>query len=133
MSLLAPASCDQPLGITGAVVLSVCMMMFVVGALGRAGDEEGCRGWESETREYPMRTRETPWQLETWINTKWGTPIHLAGTQSQMTGIERRGRGCGSGARVGKYLNECWRVLGILSQQQMLMSSLQVCVNEHQL
>lgn len=38
MSLLAPASCDQPLGIIGGVAMSVCVSDVVrLGALGRAG------------------------------------------------------------------------------------------------
>lgn len=74
----------------------------------------GAHGRESETREYPMRTRETPWQPETGSTLNGAPPFieHRAATQSQMTGIEREERE--GGAPVCKYLNECknhWRLV----------------------
>lgn len=65
MSLLAPASCDQPLGIIGGLVAWFVCMLFRWGLQAGQGGTGGAQGMEAETGEYPMRTRETPWQLET--------------------------------------------------------------------
>ncbi len=69
MSLLAPASCGQPLGIIGGVAMCVCVCVCCRrgGGFGQGmrRGTGGAQGRESETREYPMRTRETPWQPET--------------------------------------------------------------------
>jgi len=43
MSLLAPTSCDQPLGIIG-VAVSLCVIVGM-GALGRATGMRGITGW----------------------------------------------------------------------------------------
>lgn len=43
----------------------LCAMLFRWGLQAGQGGTGGEQGMEAETGEYPMRTRETPWQLET--------------------------------------------------------------------
>lgn len=58
MSLLAPASCDQPLGIGGVAAST--------GLLGDLGSEQEGRNleWVTEEGEPHENWRETPWQLK---------------------------------------------------------------------
>lgn len=109
MSLLAAASCDQPLGIIGGVAMcGVCVRVHVRKRAMLLG--WGLWAGQSETREYPMRTREIPWQPETGSTLNGAPPfiLHRATTLSQndRDGERRDGWREGGGVNpASKYLN----------------------------
>ena len=103
MSLLAPASCDQPLGI----IDGVCVCVFVcglcpcngvgLGALGRArGMRRGTEGGAGEgvgDEGVPHENQRNSLATGDRINTKWGAPIHLALRNNREPNDRDSGRG----------------------------------------
>lgn len=81
MSLLAPASCDQPLGIIGGLAVWFVYNAVEVGAFrrGRSGGQNGRGAGEGGGDEgVPHENQRNSLATGDRINTKWGAPIHLA-------------------------------------------------------
>lgn len=95
MSLLAPASCDQPLGIIGSVLVLGCACVYVCSCWGGGSGQGtgGAQGRESRDEGVPHENQRNSLATKDRINTKWGAPIHPApsrDTEPNDGGSERR-------------------------------------------
>lgn len=100
MSLLAPASCDQPVGYyCGVGCMCVCVCEGVWGGGFWAGNRRGGVGDEGGPHENQRNSLATGDR----INTKWGAPIHAAPSRDTEPKRQRlRETGEREGGREGR-------------------------------